>query len=351
MNDLLSGAGLPAIAASHKGETATIVPGGPPPVLSVRNLTRTFGKLRAVDDVSFEAGRGEVLGFIGPNGAGKTTTMRIIATLDLPQEGDVFVCGESVIDYPDRVRKKIGYMPDSFGKYANMNVLDYLDFFARAYGLRGVERRAAVEHVLVFTELRKLQHKAIKSLSKGMSQRLGLGRTLIHNPELLILDEPAAGLDPRGRVELRELVQLLARELNKTILISSHILTELGEICDSAVIIEAGKILASGRVADLQKRQRSRRAEDHVTSLSISLIDSTEPLEREAFHKWLVQQPFVLACQESGSRLRIDFGGDPRQQHELLRRMLGEGFPVTEFSGKVETLEDAFMDITRGITQ
>ena len=197
------------------------------PTLEIRHLNRFFGSLKAVDDVTFTAYPGQVMGFIGPNGAGKTTTMRILATLDTPTAGDAFVCGYSVVDDPDKVRGILGFMPDSFGKYQNVNVVEYLDFFGRAYGLRGEKLKDALERVLVFTELRRLADKPIDTLSKGMSQRLGLGRTLIHDPQVLVLDEPAAGLDPRARVELRELIHLLAKDLNKTVLISSHILTEL----------------------------------------------------------------------------------------------------------------------------
>ena len=201
--------------------------------------------------MSFQAGPGQVVGFIGPNGAGKTTSMRILATLDLPTAGDAFVEEYSVVDDPDKVRQILGFMPDAFGRYSNVNVLEYLDFYAaRAYmDLRSARHRPrAVEmsRVMAFTELARLAEKPIDTLSKGLSQRLGLGRTLIHDPRVLILDEPAAGLDPRARVELRELIHLLAIDLKKTVLISSHILTELSEICDSAAIIEAGRILAIG---------------------------------------------------------------------------------------------------------
>lgn len=321
------------------------------PVLQVHNLVRTFGSLRAVDDLSFEAHAGEVVGFIGPNGAGKTTTMRIAATLDVPDRGDVRVCGYSVIDHPDRARRYMGYMPDSFGKYANMNVLDYLDFYARAYGLRGSARVDAVDRVLTFTELRQLQQKPIRGLSKGQSQRLGLGRTLIHDPRLLILDEPAAGLDPRARVELRELVHLLARELGKTVLISSHILTELGEICDSVVIIEAGKALAAGKVSEIQKRQRAARQLATMRRLSISLTDTHDDSARERLLHWLIQQPQVETGNDTGHHITIDFSGTVIDQHDLLKRLLAEGFLIAEFTGKQETLEDAFMDITKGIMQ
>ena len=230
---------------------------GGTPAIELCNLHRHFGRLRAVDGVSFKAYPGQVMGFIGPNGAGKTTAMRILATLDVPTAGEAFINGYSVVDDPDKVRRIVGFMPDSFGKYANMDVVEYVDFFARAYGLSGDIRRDAVERVLVFTELRKLANKPIKTLSKGMSQRLALGRTLVHDPSVLVLDEPAAGLDPRARIELRGLIHVLATDLHKTVLISSHILTELGEICDSAAIIEAGRLLASGTMTEINQAQRA----------------------------------------------------------------------------------------------
>jgi len=319
---------------------------GGEPLIEIRNLHRFFGRLKAVNDVSFKAYAGQVMGFIGPNGAGKTTTMRILATLDVPTAGDAFVGGYSVIDDPDRVRRIMGFMPDSFGRYSNMDVVEYLDFFARAYGFSGKRRRDAVERVLVFTELRKLAEKSIDTLSKGMSQRLALGRTLIHDPAVLILDEPAAGLDPRARVELRELIRLLATELSKTVLISSHILTELGEICDSAAIIEAGRILASGTIEEIGQVQRERRGKSTSTVLALRVLAGIENVER-----WLVQQPFVSSVKVAGSVAGFEFEGDEAARHKLLKALLAQGFEVVEFHGKSESLEDAFMAITEGIMQ
>ncbi len=316
------------------------------PTLELRGLCRYFGKLKAVHDVNFRAYPGQVLGFIGPNGAGKTTTMRILATLDTPTDGDAYVCGYSVVDDPDEVRRILGFMPDSFGKYHNMNVVEYLDFYARAYGFNGARRRDAVERVLVFTELRKLADKAITTLSKGMSQRLCLGRTLIHDPQVMILDEPAAGLDPRARVELRNLVRLLATEMEKTVLISSHILTELGAICDSAAIIEAGQILASGTIEEIRQMQRTRKGRTSHATLVVRVLDELESVAR-----WLADQPHCSEVEVEDGVCRFGFSGEPRGQHELLRRMLELGFEVVEFSGHVESLEDAFMSITEGITQ
>ena len=287
------------------------------------------------------------MGFICPNCAGKTTAMSILATLDLPTAGDAFICGYSVIDDPDKVRRILGFMPDSFGKYSNMNVVEYLDFFARAYGFKGDKRRDAVERVLVFTELRKLAEKPIDTLSKGMSQRLGLGRTLIHDPQVLILDEPAAGLDPRARVELRELIYVLARDLRKTVLISSHILTELGEICDSAAIIEAGCILASGTIQEIQQKQRETRGKSTSTTMAVRVLRNIQGLE-----KWLLEQPSVSQVSPGvADKLAFEFEADDTARMQLLKNMLAQGFEVVEFHGKTESLEDAFMAITKGITQ
>jgi len=316
------------------------------PAIEFRNLHRHFGRLKAVNDVSFKTYPGQVMGFIGPNGAGKTTAMRILATLDVPTAGDAFVNGYSVIDDPDKVRKIVGFMPDSFGKYANMNVLEYIDFFARAYGLAGPARRDAIERVLIFTELRKLAEKPINTLSKGMSQRLALGRTLINDPAVLILDEPAAGLDPRARIELRELVRLLATALGKTVLISSHILTELGEICDSAAIIEAGRILASGTIDEISQAQRVSQGRSTGVAISVRVLRDVEKLER-----LLLEQPFCVDVSAGGSAATFEFQGDERALAALLKHLVQQGIEVVEFRGRTESLEDAFMAITKGITQ
>jgi ABC-2 type transport system ATP-binding protein len=333
--------------------TEQVLPGTPrleapdaeSPAFEFRNLHRFFGKLKAVNNVSFKAYSGQVMGFIGPNGAGKTTAMRILATLDLPTAGDAFVEGYSVVDDPDTVRRILGFMPDAFGRYSNVNVFEYLDFYARAYGFKGAARRDAVERVLTFTELHKLTEKPIDTLSKGLSQRLGLGRTLIHDPRVLILDEPAAGLDPRARVELRELIHVLAIKLKKTILISSHILTELSEICDSAAIIEAGRILAFGSVSQIMETLDNRRGRGNTT-MTLRVLRNAEGLER-----LLNQQPFVSQVQLAGSTVTIQYNGDDEARVALLRHLVAEGVELVEFSGKTESLEDAFMAITEGIMQ
>ncbi len=299
--------GAPAPADDSRGTDGN---GRPQPSLELRNLHRFFGKLKAVNNVSFRAYPGQVMGFIGPNGAGKTTAMRILATLDMPTAGDAFICGHSVIDDPDQVRRVLGFMPDSFGRYPNMDVVEYLDFFARAYGFKGAARRDAVDRVLVFTELRKLADKSITTLSKGMSQRLCLGRTLIHDPDVLVLDEPAAGLDPRARVELRELIALLATEMNKTVLISSHILTELGEICDSAAIIEAGEILASGTIEDIQRQRKRRKTEGEEHEPETTILAARVLKDVEGLERWLLEQPFVTKVNAGPQQVSFCFGGD-----------------------------------------
>ncbi|MGQ0633167.1 MAG: ABC transporter ATP-binding protein [Planctomycetaceae bacterium] len=324
---------------------APVLDGDEQPAFEFRNLHRQFGRLKAVNDVSFRAYSGQVTGFIGPNGAGKTTSMRILATLDLPTAGDAFVEGLSVVDDPDQVRRIVGFMPDAFGRYSNVNVVEYLDFYARAYGFTGSRRRDAVERVLTFTELHTLAEKPIDTMSKGLSQRLGLGRTLIHDPRVLILDEPAAGLDPRARVELRELIHLLAIDLKKTILISSHILTELSEICDSAAIIEAGRILACGTVAEIIERLKSRHGRT-TSALALRVLRNAQALET-----LLRKEPLVSQVSISDQTASFHFEGDDSARYRLLKRLLDQGAEIVEFSGHAENLEDAFMAITEGIMQ
>jgi ABC-2 type transport system ATP-binding protein len=308
-------------------------------MLEIDGLVRHFGGVHAVDDVSFSVARGQVLGFIGPNGAGKTTTMRIVATLDTPQGGDVRVGGYSVVDDPEQVRRMMGFMPDYAGVYTNTTVEEYLDFFARAHDLRGETRRRAVEHIIEFMSIGELRDRHVESLSKGLKQRVALGRAIIHNPDVLILDEPAANLDPRARIEFRTLIRELAAD-GKTILLSSHILTELSEICDAVTVIERGKILAAGPVDDILQRLRPRRL------LSVRIAGSSDRLER-----FLVEQPGVSNVHEAGPCTEFEFDGGDDQQAQLVSRLVGAGFPVLEFGAHSAGLEDLFIEITEGRVQ
>jgi ABC-2 type transport system ATP-binding protein len=309
------------------------------PQIELRRLHRVFEHTHAVNDVSFEVYAGEVFGYIGPNGAGKTTSMRILATLDEPTAGDAFVDGFSVVDDPDRVRRRLGFMPDYFGTYQNVNVLEYLDFFARAYGLAGRERLRAIDEVMEFTALDTLAHKPIDGLSKGMKQRLCLGRTMIHNPSVLILDEPAAGLDPRARIELREMIERLAAA-GKAILISSHILTELAEIADRVAIIEQGQLLAVGSVEEISAG---------VQSLSTARVRVLRDAHR--LHTWLAsrQDIFDLSMQEDFAT--FSHAGDAESEAALLRAIVEAGFPVIEFGARRKSLEDVFLHVTEGRVQ
>jgi ABC-2 type transport system ATP-binding protein len=309
------------------------------PMVELRNLVRTFGDTRAVDNVSFAVGRGQVFGYIGPNGAGKTTSMRILATIDLPTQGDAFVDGFSVIDDPDRVRRRLGFMPDYFGTYPNMNVADYLDFFARAYGLRGSERTKALSYVMDFTQLDRLATKPITGLSKGMKQRLCLGRTMVHNPAVMILDEPAAGLDPRARIELREMIRRLAAD-GKTILISSHILSELAEMVDTIGIIEQGRMLAVGTMAEIHQL--------HKTESEVRVRVLADP---EGLAHWLSANTTVMQIRIDGEHLTFAHAGDEQTEADLLQQMVGAGFRVAAFGGTRKSLEDVFLKVTQGVVQ
>lgn len=309
------------------------------PLIELRNLHRYFGETRAVQDMSFEVYAGEVFGYIGPNGAGKTTSMRILATLDEPTAGDAFVDGFSVVDDPDRVRRRLGFMPDYFGTYQNVSVVEYLDFFARAYGLRSEERKHAIGSVMEFTLLDKLANKPIDGLSKGMKQRLCLGRTMIHNPSVLILDEPAAGLDPRARIELREMISQLA-ELGKAVLISSHILTELAEICDKVGIIEQGQLLAVGTVDEISAKTET------LSRVRLRALDGTEKLVQ-----WLQQRDDITDIEVAADLISLNHEGGQAEQAVLLREIVQAGFAIIEFASKTKSLEDVFLHVTEGRVQ
>jgi ABC-2 type transport system ATP-binding protein len=309
------------------------------PALQVAGITRSFGSLKAVDDVSFEVRPGQICGFIGPNGAGKTTTMRICSTLDIPDSGDVFVEGISVLEDPRGVRRRLGFMPDDFGSEANTPVSDYLDFFARARGLKGKARRKAISDVVDFTGLAPLYDKDTTALSKGMRQRAGLAVTLLHDPAVLILDEPAAGLDPRARVELRELLSIVA-EMGKAVLISSHILTELSEICDVVAVIEAGQIRATGKVADIK-----RNLQPDLGFRVRCLVGADET------HRFLLEQPNIEGVRIEGQHVVFNQKGVDEDTAALLARMVEGGLMPTEFTPVEADLEELFLSLTKGQIQ
>ncbi len=309
------------------------------PLLEVRGLERSFGSLKAVDKVSFEVERGKIYGFIGPNGAGKTTTMRILATLDRPDSGDAFVDGMSVLVEPRGVRERVGFMADQFQPYPNLDVLQYLDFFARASGLRGRARIRTVQSVASFCGLDSFSSRPATGLSKGMGQRLHLAKTMLHDPSLLILDEPAAGLDPRARIEFRELLRLLA-EAGKSILISSHILAELSETCDGVLVIEKGALVVSGSIDEVAKSVK-----EHSTFV-VRVISDLEAAER-----FFLTQPHISELEIIEGRLEFDFSGGDQEAADLLRRAVGAGLEVVEFVVRAADLEDIFMHTTRGKLQ
>lgn len=304
--------------------------------IKVENLQRSFGKLQAVDGVSFAVSPGSVCGFIGANGAGKTTTMRMIASLDYPDEGRILVCGHDVMNEPAKVRSLIGWMPDHFGNYSHVTILEYLDFYARALGYRGRERQMRVQEVMEFTDLLPLADRFSNKLSKGMTQRLGLGRALLHDPEVLVMDEPAAGLDPKARVELKHLIRVLAEE-GKTVFISSHILSELGEMCDDLLFMDEGRLVHQGNAESLRVHgEHAGRSLYRVHTLGGS----------EELATWAAMNPQVefLEADKRGGRIVID-SDDPGQAAYVLARMIQDGLKVTDYHREERNLEDAFIDL------
>lgn len=306
------------------------------PIIEVEGLTREFPEMKAVDGVSFRIARGTVVGFIGANGAGKTTTMRMLVTLDTPTSGRIKVQGMDVLEHPAEVRKKVGWMPDAYGTYDNMTVFEYLDFYGRAFGYRFAERRRRVDEVMEFTDLRDIADRPMDKLSKGMGQRLCLGRTLIHDPEVLVLDEPAAGLDPKARIEFKNLVRLLASK-GKTIFISSHILSELGEMCDHLLFIDAGRLVHEGSMESLVDHH------DVTTLLEIRVAGDPAPLVA-----WVEASGELEIADRLKDGLRVRLTApEPGFRANLLRRMIMDGLAISGFFKIERRLEDAFVDVLR----
>jgi ABC-2 type transport system ATP-binding protein len=307
------------------------------PVIRVSNLVRCFEDVVAVDDVSFDVERGRVVGFIGANGAGKTTTMRMMVTLDEPTDGTIEICGRDVLANAADIRQRVGWMPDAYGAYANVTVVEYLDFMARAFGFTGKERKERVDDVMSFTDLVSIADREMNRLSKGMAQRLCLGRALLNDPEVLVLDEPAAGLDPKARADFKRLVRLLAAD-EKTIFISSHILSELAEMCDALLFIDAGRIVYDGEPDALLNGEKGWVTRIEVANAPAALVEWVD----------LNAGVEIVETTKKGAIVRFD---PPEAEHvsATLARMTRDGLMVTEFSREQARLEDAFIEMLKKV--
>ena len=301
------------------------------------NLTKRYRNVLALYNLNLHVEEGEIFGYIGPNGAGKTTTLKILATLLAPTSGRAEICGLEVGRQSREIRRIIGYMPDFFGVYEDMTVEEYLTFFAAAYGLKGQQRQRVVDDILELTDLGTLRNRMVETLSRGMQQRLGLARTLVHDPKVLILDEPASGLDPRARIEIRELLKEIKR-MGKTIIISSHILSELAELCDSVGIIEKGVLLFSGTQEELAwEAAAGGRIE----------VGVAERIEEAA--ELLGKHPLVQDVSRDGEHLHLAISSEADDHSFIPELLVRNGFRLTLLREEEVKLEDIFMKVTRGI--
>ena len=307
-------------------------------LIEVVDLVKQFGSFRAVDQLRLNIDRGEIFGFVGPNGAGKTTTMKIIAGLLPATSGSVFVKDVDVIKNPRVLRERIGYMPDFFGVYDNLKVSEYMDFYAGAYNIPYAERPDIIHNLLELVGLTDKTDAYVDSLSRGMKQRLCLSRALIHDPEVLLLDEPASGLDPRARVEMKEILKQL-KTLGKTIIISSHILTELAELCSVVGIMDHGKLRAYGSISDIMRQMNQGR------TLYLRPLAMSEPLIR-----MLNENPNISGLIENVQDCEFRFTGTDEDVSRLLTELVTRGIPVLSFHEKEGNLEEMFMQLTGGET-
>lgn len=306
-------------------------------MIQIEGLTKRFGKMEALKGITFEVEKGSVFGFVGPNGAGKSTTMSILATLMAPTSGKAYVGGYDVTKDPKKIRKQIGYMPDFFGVYDNLKAEEYLNFYASTYGISQAERMKIIPQLLELVNLSHKKDSYVDTLSRGMKQRLGLARSLVHNPEVLLLDEPASGLDPRARIELREILKEL-RSMGKTIIISSHILPELAELSDVIGIIEEGQMVTIGNVDQIYRQLQGHK------QLKIAVLDREHELIQHLKAKSYIQGVY----QENGYIL-ADYLGQDEEQIKLLQELVQANFPILTFSEVEGNLEQIFLEITRGV--
>ena len=322
-------------------------------MIEIKGLRKKFNVgsqvIHALDGIDLSIASGEVFGFIGPNGAGKSTTMKILACLMAPDAGSAFVNGFDVSKDGDQIRRSIGYMPDFLGVYDDLTVEEYLQFFAAAFKIPRTRRKALVEQVLELTDLTAKRKALVDSLSRGMQQRLGIARVLIHDPKVLLLDEPASGLDPRARIEMRSLITELAR-MGKTIMVSSHILTELGEMCTSLGMIERGSLLFAGSLKDAFDRVRATGSTQERVNI---LLEPEGAFPEIVVAELLKDHRVAKAAQsaESPLSLIIDLAPGEHGHHFLLERLIAAGARIRAFSPEVMKLEDAFLKLTTGALQ
>jgi ABC-2 type transport system ATP-binding protein len=300
-------------------------------------LRKEYKDLIAVDDVDLELEQGDIFGLIGPNGAGKTTAIKMLATLLKPTSGSAYIDGFDVFRSPEKVRGIIGYMPDFFGVYDDLKVWEYLDFFAAAYKIPKRQRMGLIEDVLELTDLDAKRDSYVRDLSRGMKQRTCVAKTLIHDPKVLLLDEPASGLDPRARLEIREILKELGN-MGKTILVSSNILPELADFCDKIGIIESGKLLVSGNVEDILSQ---------LGTGSVLEIEVHAGIERAK--EILEQRPDVEDIDVKGNTLKVQYTGSREDIHNILTELVSEQVEVSSFHEATLDLEDAFLKLTKGL--
>jgi ABC-2 type transport system ATP-binding protein len=311
-----------------------------PLAIQTKNLTKCYGQFTALDDLTIQIERGRILGFIGPNGAGKTTTIKILVGLSKPTSGSAMIAGVDCVRQARKIKHMVGYMPDIFGTYDNMRVHEYLDFFAAAYKVPRKIRKKRLPEIMELTGTDYMRDLFVESLSHGMKQRVGIARTLVHDPQVLILDEPANGLDPTARIEMRRILLQLA-QMGKTLIVTSHILPELSRICDMVAIITHGKLRAFGDLEDIMKTVRQHR------TMEVQLVSSSQvQAAAELLEKLLGEDASVIPSpQEAMVRFETDM--DDHEMPKLLVRLLSQKLQVAQFREVVQDLEDAFLTVTQ----